>query len=201
MKRLIRIFIILIISILSSYFTLTIKDFCIWCNNMQFSFVNTDEEQLKNLDAQKIQYLGESIEGVSKSIEENLKGTEYEKYNSLGITVWKIFQLQMNNIVKGNITKAVFMGSIITFAYIIITNSKMSVALKFAIGYVGIMIIYPPIYMYSYTGRLWNIITMYVYNVPKSFYIIYTVIFVVMYIINYKIGSKLTNELNKLNKN
>ena len=197
MKNIIKIFIILVLAVLTSYLVLTIRDFTLWCDKMQFSFVNTEEEQFKNLDVEKIQYLGESINGVSMSIEESFKGTEYEKYNSLGITIWKTFQLQMNDIVKGNINMSVILGVIITVAYIVITNSKISNSLKFVIGYLGIMIIFPPLYMYIYTGRLWDIMTMYVYNVPKTFYILYTLIFVVMYFVKYNINSKFVTELNR----
>lgn len=200
MKNLMKIFIVLLISILISYLVLTIKDFTLWCNKMQFSFINTEEEQLKNLDAEKIQYLGESIEGVSKSIREEFKGTEYEKYNALGITIWKTFQQQINDIVKGNVSISIILGIIITVAYIAITTSKISNALKFLIGYLGIMIIFPPLYMYIYTGRLWDFMTVYVYNAPKVFYIVYTLIFVVMYVINYNINSKFAIELNKTMK-
>lgn len=201
MKNIIKIFIVLVFAVLTSYLVLTIRDFTLWCNKMQFSFINTEEEQLNNLDVEKIQYLGESIKGLSVAIEENFKGTEYEKYNSLGITIWKTFQLQMNDIVKGNVNMSLVLGVAITLAYIVITSSKISNSLKLLIGYFGIMIIFPPLYMYMYTGRLWDIMTMYVYNAPKAFYIVYTLIFVVMYVIKYNINSKFTTELNRTIKN
>ena len=65
------------------------------------------------------------------------------------------------------------------------------------IGYFGVILVVPHIYMYSYTYRLWNFITPYK-AMPIYFYIGYTLIFVGMYITNYIVGINMTKKLNQV---
>ena len=97
-----------------------------------------------------------------------------------------------------NINISIISG--VAIAYLVITCRRISTILKFIIGYFGIMIVVPPIYMYTWTYRFWDIGSTYS-NMPKYFYIGYTAIFVIMYIVNYKIGVKMTEELNQNIKN
>lgn len=197
-KKIFQLVLILIISILLTYLLFTIKDFYLWYNNnMQFSLLNSPEEQLSQLNKENINELGEIITNLSVTFNNSLSGTEYEEYNSTGISAWYVFQIDINNILNANIDLALLFGVIITIAYIVITNRKITNMLKLIIGYLGIIIIVPPIYVYIHTGRFWNLATMYIYSMPEVFYIIYTILFVIIFIINYKANLKLVKELNK----
>ena len=196
-KSALKILVILIASIMLTYLILKVKDFYLWCNKMQFSLIEKDDKQIEELDKEKIDNLGLSIYEYSVGIAKDYKGTEYEEYNALGIAIWQKFQMYMKNIVRGNISFSIFFGILLTIAYIVITNKRMSNFTKFLIGYISIIIVFPPLYMYSYTGRFWDLATMYIHSMSKYFYIIYTIIFFIIYIVNYKINSRISKELNE----
>ena len=105
--------------------------------------------------------------------------------------------LYIKTIIYKNISFSIFFGILLTIAYIVITNKRMSNFTKFLIGYISIIIVFPPLYMYSYTGRFWDLATMYIHSMSKYFYIIYTILFFIIYIVNYKINSRISKELNE----
>ncbi len=104
-------------------------------------------------------------------------------------------------VASGNLSTSILFGILITLSYIIIANKKLSTALKLVIGYFSIIIIFPLLYMFSFTGQLGDIRSIYESIIPRTFYTSCTIIFVLMYFINYKINSKLTDELNEMLQN
>lgn len=102
---------------------------------------------------------------------------------------------------KGNLPISMLFGILVTLSYIIITNKRLSTSAKLVIGYFCIIIIFPPLYLFSFTGKLGDIHLIYENAVPVVFYKSCTIIFLLMYYINYKINSKLSDELNEMLQN
>lgn len=209
MKRLFKIVLIFIISTIIIYSILTLNCFCKWCNENQYIMFGDLSKHSLTLDSGKIQELGSDIKLFSDLLEESLDETYYkndsnyhsiaEYYDPLGYSVWSYFQNNINMISHKYITISILLGMGITIGYIIITCKKINNIGKLIIGYVGIMLIVPQIYSYSYTYRFFDLFHAY-YVIPKVFYIVYTIIFILMYIINYKIAKKLTENLNQVVK-
>ena len=204
-KKLLKILLVLVVSTVVIYLVLTIPAFYSWCDENQM-FVNSDELLLQ-LNPDKIQQLGDSVGQFAQLMEDDLQRVQngtYEEgthslaeyYDPLGFSVWSHIQREMNELVHQYVTLSILSGIAVAIAYTIITIKKMNPIFKIAIGYFGVMLIVPPIYMYSWTYRFWDVLTMYG-NMPKYFYIGYTLIFVVMYLINYKVGVKMTQKLNE----
>lgn len=187
------------------YLVLTISAFYNWCLENQI-FVNSDNLLLE-LKSEKIQELGDNINNLAQVIEnsgkelnEGSNHTLSEYYDPLGYSVWCYIQEGINQVLNKYFTISVLLGVSITIAYAVIISKNMKNILKFVIGYLGVMIIIPIIYTYSWTYRFIGIKDTY-QSMPKYFYIIYTTIFILMYLINYKIGVKMTKELNQTMKN
>lgn len=204
-KKLLKILLVLVVSTVVIYLVLTIPAFYSWCDENQM-FVNSDELLLQ-LNPDKIQQLGDSVGQFAQLMEDDLQRVQngtYEEgthslaeyYDPLGFSVWSHIQREMNEVVHQYVTLSILSGIAVAIAYTIITIKKMNPIFKIAIGYFGVMLIVPPIYMYSWTYRFWDVLTMYS-NMPKYFYIGYTLIFVLMYLVNYKVGVKMTQKLNE----
>lgn len=205
-KKLLKILLVLITSMIVVYLVLTIPAFYGWCEENQL-LVDSDEI-LSQVDSSKIQELGNRIglfEQLMKEDLQNIQNGTYDGeeglslakyYDPLGCSVWSYMRLEIQTIINSYFTISILSGVAITIAYVVITSKKMNVILKFAIGYFGVMLIVPPIYMYSWTYRFWDILTTYS-QMPKYFYIGYTMIFVLMYVVNYKVGTKMAKELNQ----
>ncbi len=201
-KKIVKVCLLFLISSIILYITFTLSAFHQWCTQNQISMSKNSDELLQKLDPEKIQELGDTIH-VFKEVIENEHNDLDEKnhtigeyYDPLGFSVWAYLNQGIQEIIHKYTTISILLGIAITSAYIVITNQKLNQTLKISLGYFGVIAIVPPIYMYSWTGRFWNMITMYG-QMPKYFYILYTIIFIVMYGINYKIGKKMTKELNK----
>lgn len=206
-KKILKTLFVFIISTIIIYLVLTITAFYHWGKENQM-FINMDR-LLVELDSEKIQELGDRVGNYEKVLEDSLDKSYYEEnsdyhslaeyYDPLGISVWTYMHMEMENILNKGVI-SVLSGISITIAYVLITSKKINSILKIAIGYFGPMLIIPPIYMYSWTYRFWDIFQIY-RSMPKYFYIGYTVVFILMYIINYRIGVRMTRELNQTIEN
>ena len=195
---------VFIIATILMYTIFTGISFSNWCKENQVFY---SSENLSNLNRDRIQQMGDRVGRYADAIEESINQTNEEGYHSigeyfdpLGFSVWAYIS-EIGNIFTRHISTSILSGVAIKIAYVVITNKKMNNILKVVIGYFGVMIIIPPIYSYSYTHRLWDISTMYLHQIPKYFYIGYTLIFLLMYVINYMIGKKMTKDLNDTIKN
>ena len=205
MKKILKTGFVFITSSIILYLVLTLTAFYGWCKENQI-FVDQDQ-LLAQLDRSKIQELGNLIgtgeKVLKESLEEPRKEGEHtlaEYYDPLGFSVWRYLQMEIQEIVCQFIVLSILSGGAITIAYLIITSKKMNAILKIAIGYFGVMLVIPPIYMYSWTYRFWDVFLSYK-MMPYYFYIGYTIMFVVMYVVNYRIGVKMTKELNQMVEN
>lgn len=203
-KKILNSILLFILSTIIIYLIFTISAFYNWSIENQI-FINVDKLLLE-LNSEKIQELGDYIGNNAKLLEESNNKTHEgensnyhslgEYYNPLGFAVWQYFCMEIRDIWNKYINISILSGISIAIAYIIITSKKMNNILKFSLGYFGVMLIIPPIYMYSWTNNFWGILPTY-QSMPKYFYIGYTTLFILMYFINYKIGVKMTKELNK----
>lgn len=198
---------IFIISAIIIYMVLTIGYFLSWCNDKQLKLFTEDiASEIPYLDEDKIHELGDYVGSYAQLLkdsleEENKEGNDSyiiaEHFDPLGFSIWSYLREIVIKIIDRYNTIAIFLGIATTIAYNIITSKKMNNILKFTIGYVGPMLIIPPIYTYLWTNRFWNIIEMYTSGIPKIFYIIYTIIFILLYAINYIVAKKMVKELNR----
>lgn len=195
-KSVLKILVILIASIMLTYLILTVKDLLLWYDEMQFDYIEKGKS-ISEIDENIFDDLGMNTYEYIDSVKDEIVGTELEKYNVLGLAIWQIMFLYIKTIIYKNISFSIFFGILLTIAYIVITNKRMSNFTKFLIGYISIIIVFPPLYMYSYTGRFWDLATMYIHSMSKYFYIIYTILFFIIYIVNYKINSRISKELNE----
>ncbi len=205
LKKMLRALLIFVISAIIIYLVPTLINFNNWCKENQLNLFMSDYYDIRNIDSNKIQNIGDSVSTYLEVLENSLDKTNYEQdsnyhslaeyFNPLGFSVWSYMQEGLNRIFTQYIVISILSGIAIVIAYIIITSKKMNNILKFFIGYFGIMLI-PPIYMYSFTYRFWDIFQTYS-TTPKWFYIGYTAIFILMYVVNYKIGVKMSRELNQ----
>lgn len=203
-KKIFKTILVFIISTIILYLGFTLTNFYAWCNENQL-FVNSDT-LLSELDRNKIQELGDSIGKYAQILEDSLDKSYYEEnsdyhslaeyYNPLGFSIWSHLQLVVKELLNKYFMISILSGVAIAIAYAVITSKKMNNILKVIIGYLGVMLIVPPIYMYSWTYRFWDIPVTY-RNTPMYFYIGYTAIFILMYVINYQIGVKMAKELNE----
>lgn len=206
-KKILKTLFVFIISTIIIYLVLTITAFYKWGKENQM-FINR-ERLLVELDSEKIQELGDWVGNYEKVLEDSLDKSNYEEnsdyhtiaeyYDPLGLSVWTYIYIELEEILSKYVI-SILSGVAITIAYVIISSKKMNPILKFAIGYFGPMLMIPPIYMYSWTYRFWDIF--YTYNsMPKYFYIGYTAIFVLMYVVNYRVGVKMAGKLNQTIEN
>lgn len=195
------------ISTITIYMVFTIGYLLYWANDNQLKlFTNDLASEIPYLDKDKIQemgdYVGDYAELLEYSLEEqnNEESDAYiiaEHYDPLGFSVWSHLRRVLVRIIDRYDTLSICLGIATTIAYTIITSKKINNILKFIIGYIGTMIIIPPIYTYIGYFRLLNIFEMYSKGIPKIFYIVYTAIFVLIFIINYIVGRNMARELNK----
>jgi len=90
-----------------------------------------------------------------------------------------------------------FLGIAISIAYIIITNPNTLSIIKILVGYICIILVFPPLYEFSINYRLLTIKEIYFNSYSIFFYMLYTIIFFLIYLINYKINKKITYKLNE----
>lgn len=198
---------VFVISSIIIYIILTMGYFLSWCNDNQLKIFTEDiASEIPYLDEDKIYELGNYVGGYAQilkdSIEEQNKedNESYiiaEHFDPLGFSIWTYLREIIVKTIYRYKTIAVLLGICTTIAYNVITSKKIHNLLKVAIGYVGPMLIIPPIYTYLWTNKFWNLIDMYVRGIPQIFYIIYTVIFILLYIINYIVVKKMVKVLNQ----
>lgn len=203
-KKILKTILLFISSTIIIYFMFVISAFYNWCVENQM-FVNSDT-LLSELKREKIQELGDSVGNYASLLEDSIDKSDNkansdehslaEYYNPLGYSVWAHIQGEVREIWSKYTVISILSGISIAIAYIIITSKNMNKILKFVLGYFGVMLVIPPIYMYSWTYTFCGIIPTY-QSMPKYFYIGYTIFFGLMYVINYKIGTKMTKELNE----
>lgn len=205
LKKIFKTFIIFLTSTIIIYLIFTLSAFYNWCHKNQISIVNHSDDLLTYLDSNKIQELGERINLSYETMKDSLDTSYYEEnsnyhslaeyYDPLGFCVWSYMQEEISWILNKYLVISILSSISITIAYLVIT-SKIKPILKFIIGYLGVMLVIPPIYLYSWTYRFWDILQTY-RSTPIYFYIGYTIIFILMYTINYRIGIKMARELNQ----
>lgn len=207
-KGLLKTILVFIVCMIIIYLPLTIKEFFSWCNKIGVEPFRNGFETIDELDVEAINEYGKGINNIIQMLEEAEKyelnpGEHYttEYFDPVSYAVFSDLQMNIHHIVSHNIRKTVFLSLAITAGYLIITKVKMSNVRKFVLGYFLVLIVFPPIYMYSMTNRFWSLKEMYLYGTPKAFYIIYTMIFIAMFVINYIVGRNLTNKLNQTIKN
>lgn len=205
LKKIFKTFMLFAISTIIIYLLFTVSSFYKWCHKNQISIVNHSDDLLTYLDSDKIQELGERINLSYQVMKDSLDPSYYEEnsnyhslaeyYDPLGFCVWSYMQEEISWILNKYLIISILSGLSIAIAYLVITT-KIKPILKFTIGYFGVMLVIPPIYLYSWTYRFWDILQTY-RSTPIYFYIGYTIIFILMYILNYQIGKKMTKELNQ----
>lgn len=206
MKKVLKTLLVFGISTIVIYMVFTLNFLNERCKEYQFSLFSKKYYDLRNIDKQKIKELGDGISNYARLLEESREESDYiensayhaiaEDFDPLGYSVWSIFQTEITMITNEYICISILLGISIGIAYVVITSKKMNNIFKILIGYFLPILIIPPIYAYHLTYRNWDVFTTY-RNVPKYFYIIYTLIFVIIYIINYVIGLRITNKLNQ----
>lgn len=209
-KEFLKIVIVFAICLVVIYSSLTVKEFFHWCGTIGVKPFSGWGETGEKMDIQAINTYGEELSGTIENMEEVAESYYAEHpeetsildfFNSIGFVVVSDLQRNINHIVTTNIRISIFLSISIAVGFAIITKKNISNVLKFVVGYILVLIVIPPIYMYSMTNRFWSLREMYFDGTPKAFYIAYTIIFVVMLFINYIIGRCLSNKLNKTIKN
>ena len=210
MKKLLKILLIFTISSLIIYIFLTAKDFLKISEKYQLFPIYVVRED--GFNKEMIQELGDEITLFANMIEESAvykndgqnhfigDGHEHtigDFYDPIGYSAWSLLQANVYNLFSSYISISIALGIVIAIAYGIITSKNINKVLKFIIGYVGVIIVFPPLYMYSWTGRFWDFKAMYLNGDSTFFYLAYTIIFILICLINYVISKKITKSLNK----
>lgn len=201
-KKVLKTLCLFIISSLLLYLIFTIFAFIGWCNENQINVANHSDDLLVYLDPNTIEGIGKTVGTFAQSIEDSSNDpySIANYYDPLGFSVWAYMNSGLQYILTKYFTISILLGFSIAFAYLVITSKKIHYVLKFAIGYLTVILIVPFIYMYSYTYRFWSISETF-RSMPKYFFIIYTAVFILMYLANYFIGVKMTKDLNNTIKN
>lgn len=209
-KKLLKVLLIFTISSLIIYIFLTTKDFLKISEKYQLFPIYVVREN--GFDKEMIQELGDEITLFANMLEESAvykndgqnhfigDGHEHtigDFYDPIGYSAWSLLQANVYNLFSNYISISIALGIVIAIAYGIITSKKINKVLKFIIGYVSIIIIFPPLYMYSWTGRFWDFKAMYLNEDSTFFYLAYTIIFILICLINYAISKRITKNLNK----
>lgn len=215
-KKILKTSLVFIVSTIILYLILTLGLFYSKCSENKLKLFNSNySDDLSYIDKDTVQKIGDSIAMYAQALDASLEESPYkddginhtlgdghqhssaaEVFDPLGFSVWSHIQIEVSDLSTRYISISILSGVAITIAYVIITSKKMNNILKFVIGYLGVMLIIPPIYMYSFTYKFWDLVSTYS-NTPMYFYIGYTTIFLLMYIINYRIGVKVSKELNE----
>lgn len=198
---------IFIISTVTIYMVFTIGYFLSWANDNQLKIFTKDlASEIPSLDKDKIQEMGDYVGSYAELLEYSIEEQNEEEsdsyligehYDPLGFSVWSYLREIFLEIIDRYDTFSMVLGIATTTAYIIITSKSISSMLKFILGYIGPMLIMPPIYTYISNFRLIPFWETYSKGIPKIFYIVYTAIFVLIYIVNYIVGRNMAKELNK----
>ncbi|MBP3256125.1 MAG: hypothetical protein J6M60_06560 [Clostridia bacterium] len=205
-KKILKALLVFVITSFAIYSLLTISNFIKWANENELKPYSKEEDILK-MDSQKIKTIGNNIKQFENVMNESLTQPREEGehvlaeyYDPLGFSVWSYMNLGIQKIfTTSSIILSVLTGIGITIAYTAITSKKLNILLKIIIGYFAVILVVPHIYIYSYTYRLWDFVTVYK-SMPAYFYIGFTLIFVIMFAINYIVGIKMTKELNQMIK-
>ena len=205
MKKLLKILLIFTISSLIIYIFLTVKDFLKISEKYQLFPIYVVRED--GFNKEMIQELGDEITLFANMIEESAVykndgqnhfiGVGHEHtigdfYDPIGYSAWSLLYANVYNLFSSYISISIALGIVIAIAYGIITSKNKNKVLKFIIGYVGVIIVFPPLYMYSWTGRFWDFKAMYLNGDSTFFYLAYTIIFILICLINYDISKKIT---------
>ncbi len=203
-KKLLKTICLFIASSLIIYLIFTISSFIGWCHENQISIVDHSNDLLAYLDPDKIQeighFVGLSEQVMKESLEDNTYPSLAEYYDPLGFSVWSYMNMGIRDALTNYLTLSILLGFSIAIAYLVITSKRLNSFIKIAVGYFGVMLLIPYVYMYSYTYRFWSISETF-HGTPKYFYILYTLIFLAMYLVNYFIGKNMTKNLNQTIKN
>ncbi len=204
MKKGLKIGLVWMVSTVVVYLIVTLGNFTIWCHENQIALFKIPENELARLDSEKIQELGDRIDMVAKAMEESLEeeNGEYhsiaEDFDPLGYSVWIYIRGEINSITTRYIVMSFLLGTSILITYVVIVSKKIGIVQKFLIGYLGPMLMFPVIYMYSWMHRFWSLSEMYFNANSRKFYVGYTIIFIVTYGINYGISKKMAEKLNEV---
>lgn len=203
-KKILKAICLFIASSLILYLVFTISSFIGWCHENQISIVDHSDDMLTYLDPDKIQEIGHFVSLSEQLMKESLEDNSYpslaEHYDPLGFSVWSYMNMGIRDILTNYLTLSILLGLSIAIAYLVITIKGLNSLIKITVGYFGVMVIIPYVYMYSYTYRFWSISETF-HSTPKYFFILYTIIFLTMYLINYLIGKKMAKNLNQTIKN
>ena len=210
MKKVLVTLLILVLSTTILYLGFTITAFSSWCSENQIS-IFFDSDHL-TLDKDKIQAIGDTVGNFAQLMEDSLDPSYYEEnsdyhslaeyYDPLGYSVWGYMQSGIVNALTKYLSLSISLGIATAIAYVVITNQKMKPILKFAIGYLGLMLVIPQILWYSYFYRFFGVFRAYL-STPNIlyFYIVYTIIIALMYVIYYKQNIKKSKKSDQPIKN
>ena len=159
LKKSLRILLVFIISTTIVYMAFSTKALINWCNKNQLILFEKDisDEKILSLDKEEIQRIGDEVGLDAQLLEYSLDKSFYENdsnytslaeyYDPLGFAVWRYMQNGIRNITTGYITISILSGVATSIAYAVITSKKMNNVFKFVLGYIGVMILFPPIYI------------------------------------------------------
>lgn len=209
-KELLKIVIVFVFCLVLIYLYLTIKEFFSWCDTIGIKpFKNNFFETIEELDVDAVNTYGQNISDTIENMKESAEvyyaehpeeTSTLDFFSSIGYVVVSDLQRNIYHIVSSNVRISIFLSIAITVGYFIITKKNIGNVLKFVVGYILVLIVIPPIYMYSTTNRFWSLREMYLGGTPKNFYITYTIIFIAMFVINYIVSKNLVNKLNETMK-
>lgn len=218
-KKILKTLFVTILAIFVLYFSLTLRIFCQWCDYNQIDlFKTSDVDSRLNMDPEKVEDIGNYVTLVYEMYEQGKEDSPYKDdleghsmldghehtfgdfYDPMGLAVIAYVDGGLSTVANQYIGISIFVGIGIGVAYTVITCKKINNLLKIAIGYFGVILIIPPLYMYSWTYRFWSLSEMYG-SISKWFYIGYTAIFALIYTINYISGKKMANDLNEVINN
>ena len=198
LKKLLKTVLVGVLATILVYSIFTLNTIYKVCEEYQINII-TGKQDLSNLDAEKIKKLGDVTRQMESVITEAAKEEDNsigDFFDPLGYTVWSFMQIEAYRVAHEAVDISVLLGITTALAYAVITCKKMKGIFKLILGYFAVLLIVPPIYMYTWTFRFWDIQVMYFNSKVAFFYVAYTIIFVVVGVINYFISKKMTKDLN-----
>ncbi|MBQ7410097.1 MAG: hypothetical protein IJW20_01795 [Clostridia bacterium] len=214
--KLLKILLVFVLSTMIIYTFFTLKKLINLSNKYQISIFGhmtyiyeLDTEMINNL-SEEVKQMNQFAELLREEAENSIyknDGLEHslgdghihtfgEFFDPVGFSAWSLLQSTVYNIFAEYIRISIALGIVVAVTYGIISSKKVNKVLKFIIGYIGVMLAFPPLYMYSWTGRFWDFKAMYLNGDSKFFYFAYTIIFLLICLTNYIISKKMTKELN-----